>query len=145
MSHNVVTTDTNAVLCSRSIYCWEDCSRLTVAPGLAVTFMHTAASFSRTQCVADATDDVVRKEGRGKEGGRRRLSIQSQLLPHYNQPRCKSNYFSISPLLASCNIFSLFNRLFLHCITHLRTKSSTCSHMLYVMFTVNSDYFPKQH
>jgi len=37
-----------------------------MAPGQAVTFMHTPASFSRTQCVADATDDDVRREGRGK-------------------------------------------------------------------------------
>ena len=38
-----------------------------MALGLGMTFMHTPASFSRTQFVADATDDVVRR--RWREGG----------------------------------------------------------------------------
>jgi hypothetical protein len=62
----------NTVLFSRSIYCWEDCSRLTIAPGPGMTFMHTPASFSRTQCVADATDDDVRSGGRGEGRGERK-------------------------------------------------------------------------
>jgi hypothetical protein len=38
-----------------------------MASGLGMTFMHTPASFSRTQCVADTTDDVVRSGGGGEE------------------------------------------------------------------------------
>jgi hypothetical protein len=45
---------------------------LAMPPGLGMTFMHTPASFSRTQFVADATDDVVRRGGCGGGKGRER-------------------------------------------------------------------------
>jgi hypothetical protein len=52
-----------------------------MAPGLWMTFMHTPASFSRTQFVADATDDVVRSTGTGWGGGGYRDPIINALQP----------------------------------------------------------------
>jgi len=125
ISHNVITTDTNTVLFSRSIYCWEDCSRLTIAPGLGMTFMHTPASFSRTQCVADATDDVVRNgvRGEGRGGGRKRQRERERGGDCLSSP----NYYRITTSLGVNQTISLFPHYMYHAI--FLASSTFCSHI----------------
>jgi hypothetical protein len=73
---------------------------------------------------------MLSEEGNAGVGGGGRLAIQSQLLTHYDQPRCKSNNFSISSVFESYNIFSLSNLSLLYRTTQLNSKTAR-SHMLH--------------